>query len=260
MIIDTHAHIDDNCFDGIRDEIIETSLNSGITKIINPSISEKNFQKIEAISKKFSCIYSAYGLHPLNADEFSKNSLISIESFIKYNKKAIAIGEIGLDFKYDSPNRESQVKCFTEQVKLAVDMSCPILIHCRRAFYKVYTILKKYWNKNIPGIMHAYSGSIEMAENFIKLGFFISISGSVTYPNAKKPIILAQKLPLTSMVIETDSPDMTPHAYKGEKNKPFYIRETLKKIACLRNSKESDIEETIYQNSLNFINYSDDNL
>jgi len=250
MIIDTHAHIDDSCFDFNREETIDKSKKIGIEKIINPSISTGNFSKVKSIGELFKPVFTAYGIHPLWADTFNQSSIDIIENYIKNDKKAVAIGEIGVDFKYDTPLKNIQINCFKEQVKLAVDLQLPVLIHCRRAVFKVYEILKKYWDKNIPAIMHAYSGSVEMAEKFINLGFFISISGTITYPNAKKPLLIAKKIPMTCLVIETDSPDLTPHKYKGEKNKPFYIKEIIRKIAILKNTSEEKTEEIIYKNTL----------
>ncbi len=250
MIFDTHAHIDDTFFDDKRDEVITGALNLGIKKIINPSVSVDNFKKVKSIGEKYSPIYTAYGIHPLWSNNFSLSDINILADYIENDSKNLAIGEIGLDFIDNSPSRDIQVKCFIEQIKLAVDMRIPILIHCRRAVFKVYNILKKYWNKNIPGIMHAYSGSVEMAEKFVKLGFFISISGSITYSNAKKPIILVRKLPIENIVVETDSPFLTPSLYKGEKNRPEFIIETIKKISFIKNIPREIVEKTLWENSV----------
>ena len=254
-IIDTHAHLDDKRFDNIIDDTINKSINIGINAIVNPSVNFSNFEKIASLSEKFSIIYPAFGVHPLYAHTFNKEVLKKIEEFSTYCEKTVAIGEIGLDFKLEHPNRTIQIKTFISQLELAKSLQLPVLIHCRRAVFKVYNLLKKYYMSPNGGIMHAYSGSYEMAEKFINMGFLISVAGSVTYPNAKRPLINTKKIPLDNLVVETDSPDILPFEYKNTEdfNKPYLIISTLKKISEIKQTTLKDTANKVYYNSVKLL-------
>ena len=249
-IFDTHAHLDDEVFDNIRDKIIENSIKCGIKKILNPSAYHEKFEKIYNLTQIYDILYSSYGIHPLAAKTLNEKILKKIEDFIVNDPKCLAIGEIGLDFKLRYPDRKTQIKAFISQLELAKSLQLPVLIHSRRAIFKTYDLLKKYFGHSFGGIMHSFSGSFEMAEKFIELGFYISFSGSITFPNAKKPIENAKKLPLSKIVIETDSPDITPFKFKGEINKPFYITEILLKLSEIKNIPIDTIANCTFKNSL----------
>ncbi len=255
MIIDTHAHLDDNLFNINRHEIIKECINNGIIKIINPSTSIETFPKIKELGESYDSLFTSYGIHPLWTNKFNQKDIHIISNYIENDKKAVAIGEIGLDFKFKNSQKDIQIKCFIEQIKLAVDLKIPVLIHCRKSFFQVYKILKKYWNRKVYGIMHSYSGSYEMAKNFINLGFFISISGTVTYHNAKKILLVIEKLPLDFIVVETDSPYLTPSTYKNQINTPLYIKEIVKKIAELKRKNIEYVENILYKNTLRIFNF-----
>jgi TatD DNase family protein len=160
----------------------------------------------------------------------------------------VAIGEIGLDPAYQVP-LEMQEQSFRDQLRIATELDLPVLVHCRRHFQRTLQILKEEKISRVGGIMHAYSGSIEMAKEFIQLGFVISLSGTVTWHNAIRPRQLAADLPLSSIVLETDSPDMTPQRYRGQPNQPAWMIETLHAITKIRNVNPYDIAETILANT-----------
>jgi TatD DNase family protein len=155
-------------------------------------------------------------------------------------RSGVAIGEIGLDPAY-SVSLEQQEHAFRAQLRLAVSLGLPVLVHCRRAFQRTLRVLGEEKAGQVRGIMHAFSGSVEMAREFIRLGFLISISGTVTRANAVRPVRLALELPLESLVLETDAPDMTPQAYRGQPNQPAFLAEVLARVAQLRGMHTEDI-------------------
>ncbi|MEI6305917.1 MAG: TatD family hydrolase, partial [Deltaproteobacteria bacterium] len=177
------------------------------------------------------------GIHPMFADLANYSVLQQLESLAA---NAAAIGEIGLDPAYPIP-LEIQERAFREQIRLAVDHGLPLLIHCRKVFQRVHLILKEEKAGRVGGIMHAFSGSVEMAREFIGLGFAIAISGTVTWNKAQRPAKLARELPLESIVLETDAPDLTPQRYRGEPNQPAYLAEVLQTVSWLRAADPEDV-------------------
>ncbi len=163
-----------------------------------------------------------------------------------------AVGEIGLDTTY-SVSLERQEALFRQQVQIAVQNRLPVLVHCRNAFQKTLSILAEEGAGQVGGIMHAFSGSVDMARQFIRLGFAISLSGTVTRPNAVKPLDLARRLPLDHLVLETDAPDMTPYRYRGRWNRPAWIMETARAVAELRIMDPADLAQACYDNSLRIL-------
>jgi len=163
-----------------------------------------------------------------------------LDRLLELSVKGTAIGEIGLDPAYAVP-LERQEPAFREQLRLAVACGLPVLIHCRRAFQRVEKIMREERADRVGGIMHAFSGSVEMAREFIRLGFAISISGTVTWDNAVKPLRTARELPLAHLVLETDAPDMTPQRYRGSFNRPAWITETALRVAEIRGVSPEDV-------------------
>ena len=175
-------------------------------------------------------IMPAYGIHPMHAG--AANDLI-FGLLTELALQGVAIGETGLDPAY-TVSLEQQELVFREQIRVAVNSGMPLLVHCRRTFQRVATILREERADRVGGIMHAFSGSVEMAREFIRLGFAISISGTVTWHNAVKPLRVARELPLEHLVLETDAPDMTPERYRGRFNRPAWLTETALRVAEVR--------------------------
>ena len=252
MAIDTHAHIFDEAFDEDRDEVIKRIIEENINKVVVVGFSkETNLLALE-LAKKHELIYSTAGYHPSEANEINVNDIVELESFINDNK-VYAIGECGLDYYWVKDNIEKQKWLFNEQIKLAIKYDLPLVIHCRDAVLDVYEILKGYKGQ-VRFVMHCYSGSVEMAREFLKLGGYISLGGPVTFKNAKTPKEVAVDVPLERLLIETDCPYLAPTPYRGKRNEPAYVRNVLNEIALLRGMEVIELENILDQNSINFFN------
>ena len=250
MAIDTHAHIFDEAFEEDRDEVINRIIEANINKVVVVGFSkETNILALE-LAKKHDFIYPTAGYHPSEANNIIETDIQTLESFINENK-VYAIGECGLDYYWVKDNIDKQKWLFNEQIKLAIKYDLPLVIHCRDAVADVYEILKDYKGQ-VRFIMHCYSGSVEMAREFVKLGGYISLGGPVTFKNAKTPKEVAVDVPLDRLLIETDCPYLAPTPYRGKRNEPAYVRNVLNEIAILREMDVNVLENILEQNSINF--------
>ena len=238
MIFDSHSHYDDEAFDNDRYEIIEGLKEGGVGTVVSIGCDIETSLMAKELSKKYPFIYFTAGFHP----EYAKKVDLSFLREISKEKKLVAIGEIGLDYHYDTPDRETQKKAFIEQLKLAQELDLPVCIHCRDAVGDVMEIVKKYPTK---GVFHCYSGSRETMEEIIKLGYYISFSGTVTFKNAKNVKETAIAVPSDRYMVETDCPYLSPEPFRGKRNDSKNISHIIKAIAELRNvSYEQVLEET----------------
>lgn len=233
MIIDSHAHLDDSRFDYDRDMIIKNLKNNGIELVINIGADLKTSIASVSLADKYDNIYAAVGVHPHSAKEMDNSTIEILKSFAKRDK-VVAIGEIGLDFHYDNSPRDIQRKWFKEQLKLAKEVDLPVIIHTREAAQETFDILKEAQDGSLRGVLHCYSGSVEMALEYIKLGFYISIAGPVTFNNAKVTKEVAKAVPLDKLLIETDCPYLTPMPYRGKRNEPMFTKYVAETIAEIR--------------------------
>lgn len=229
-LIDSHCHLDLEPLRSRLPGLLQEASAAGVQSIIVPGVHPDGWPGISALAAENVGIFPAYGIHPMHAGMVTDQIL---EKLLESAACGVAIGETGLDPAYPLP-LELQERVFREQIRIAVHCGIPLLIHCRRAFQKVLTILREERAARVGGIMHAFSGSLEMAREFIRLGFDISISGTVTWNNAVKPLRVARELPLESLVLETDAPDMTPERYRGRFNRPAWITETVRRVAEVR--------------------------
>ncbi len=236
-LIDSHCHLDLEPLHSLLPHIVQEARSVGVCGYLVPGVNPDGWPGISALAEENFQILPAYGIHPMHAgclDDFV------LEQLRQRALQGIAIGEIGLDPSYHVP-MELQERVFRDQLRLAVSCGLPVLIHCRRAFQRVLTIMVEEHADQVGGIMHAFSGSVEMAGEFIRLNFAISISGTVTWNNAVKPLRLACELPLEHLVLETDAPDMTPQRYRGVFNRPAWITETAQRVAEVRGCPLEDI-------------------
>lgn len=232
MLFDSHAHIDDEKFDADREQVIARALEQGVTGIINVGACMASSARSVALAEEYENIYAAVGIHPHDAKDALETDY---EQLIRWTglEKVVAIGEIGLDYYYDLSPREVQRSVFIRQLDVARQTDKPFIIHDRDAHGEVLDILKKE-AKGLMGVLHCFSGSLEMAKEIIKMGWYISIAGPVTFKNAAKlPEIVAQ-VPLDRLLVETDSPYLTPHPYRGKRNEPAYVRLVAEQVAGLR--------------------------
>ena len=250
MAIDTHAHIFDAQFDEDRIDVINRLIEAKIKKAVVVGFSKETNVLALNLAKEHAFLYPTAGLHPSEANEITESDILDLEKFINDNK-VYAIGECGLDYYWVNDNKEKQKWLFTEQIKLAIKYDLPLIIHCRDAVADVYEILKAYKGK-LRFVMHCYSGSSEMAVEFVKLGGMISLGGPVTFKNAKAPKEVAKIVPLDRLLIETDCPYLAPHPNRGKRNEPSYVRLVLNEIATLREIDADELEEVLDQNSIKF--------
>ncbi len=228
-MVDTHCHIYESYYDNI-DEIIQRSIDNGVDMlIVNGCNLESNMEVLNLV-KKYDIVYGALGIQPEELDDFNEESLKFIVDHIN-DDKIVAVGEIGLDFHYDI-DREKQIELFNKQLSIASEYNKPVIVHSRDCIQETYNILKKY---NLKGILHCYNGSVEMAREFNKIGFLLGIGGICTFKNARRLIDVIENVPLEYIVLETDSPYLTPEPYRGKKNEPSFIPLIAAKIAQIKN-------------------------
>ena len=248
-IFDSHAHYDDEAFDEDRDELIEELNQNGVIGILDCASSYESIDKVCEITDKWEFIYGALGIHPENADEFTDEVLEEIKKKIESNKKIIAVGEIGLDYYWDeNPPREVQKEVFRKHMELAKELNLPVVIHDRDAHEDTLKIMKEY--PEVIGTVHCFSGSVEFAKECLKLGYYIGITGVITFKNAKKLVKVVKEVPLDRLLVETDCPYMAPEPNRGKRNKSDYIEFIIEKIADI---KEIDPKQLNIQVNENFM-------
>lgn len=235
-MIDTHAHILSEFYDDI-DELIEELKSKNIIKVINCADSIETSKEVLNIYNKYEgYLLPAVGIHPENIDN---SNLKTIENIIKEHK-VFAIGEIGLDYHYNDENKDEQKEYFIKQLDLALKYDLPVIIHIRKAMQECFDILKTRKNK---GIIHCFSGSVEMAREYIKLGYKLGIGGVLTFKNSKLYEVI-EKIDLKDIVLETDSPFLSPEPFRGKKNKPCNVLYVAKRIAEIKNISLEEVINT----------------
>jgi TatD DNase family protein len=235
-LIDTHCHLDLEPLSLCPAAVVADARLAGVTHFVVPGVHPDGWERIACLAREHEGIFPAFGIHPMHAGTADACSLSRLAVLAS---SGVAIGEIGLDPSY-TVSMECQERAFREQLRLAVSLGLPVLIHCRRAFQQTLQILQQEGARRVGGIMHAFSGSSEMAREFIRLGFAISISGMVTRDNSVRLPRVVQELPLEALVLETDAPDMTPQRYRGQANQPAYLVETLHAVARIKGVEAVD--------------------
>ena len=235
-LIDTHAHIDmsENVC-----EVIKNANDNGVKKIIIPSVEEEYFEKIIKIAKENDNIFCQLGLYPSEALKWNDKIADKIR-ILAQSKKVVAIGEIGLDYYWDKTYIEEQKNMFKAQIILANELNLPIVVHDREAHKDSIDIVKEY-NKTSEVVFHCFSGSVEMMRECVKNNWYIALGGVVTFKNAKKMKEVAKEIPLEYLLLETDSPYLTPVPYRGKENQPAYVKYVAEEIASIRNEPVEDI-------------------
>lgn len=244
-MIDTHCHLAAPSLASRLPEVIDAGKKAGVEKFIVPGIAPADWELISELQMNRREIYPAFGLHPMRAGLMCSEILARLEFL---SRSAVAIGEIGLDYTLTDVPRQIQISAFRCQLALALKYNLPVLIHCRKAFQDLLSILKDVDIRKVSGVMHAFSGSPETAWECIKLGLYISIAGTVTYSNAVRPLEVVKKIPLQHLLLETDAPDLAPEPYRGQANEPAFIVETARKVARI---KGVTVEEVAAATTLN---------
>lgn len=246
-MIDTHAHLQWRDFDKDREEVIKRAFTTDLNAIISVGYDLEACGETVRIANDHNGIYAAVGIHPHDAKSLDAKALDALRE-LSENRKVVAIGEIGLDYYRDLSPRQKQKEAFERQIRLAQELDLPIIVHDREAHADILQILRDS-GSNVTGVMHCFSGSLEMAEEVIKLGYLISIAGPVTFPNAKKLHELVGRLPEESLVLETDCPWLAPQSMRGKRNEPSFILETARKVAELKEIPFDLLVQTTSQNA-----------
>lgn len=244
MFIDTHCHIFSEYYDDI-DKVISECRDNDIDKIIINGCNIKSNIEVMELANKYDIVYAAIGFHPTELDDFKEEYFRFLEENIN-NSKVVAIGEIGLDYHYDNTDKEKQIMVFRRQLDIADKYNKPIIVHSRDSIQDTYNILKQY---KVKGSIHCFSGSVEMAREFIKLGYKLGIGGIITYKNAKTIKEVVRDIDLSYILLETDSPYITPSPYRGESNSPKYIPLIAEAIADIKDVSIVDISRVTTANA-----------
>ena len=247
MIFDSHAHYDDEAFDADRDELLTSMHANGVEYILNAGEAVKSSLAGVELGKKYDFIYSAAGIHPEHDEETTDEDIAEIEKIAIQNKKVRAIGEIGLDYHYEGYNKEKQIYIFKKQLEIAKKINLPVIIHSRDAAQECFDIIKE--SRVNMGVIHCYSGSVEMAKEYIKIGFYIGIGGVVTYKNARKLVEVAEAIPIEKIVLETDCPYLAPSPFRGKRNNSSYIEFVAEKIEEIKGISYEKVCEITTENA-----------
>ena len=227
MIFDTHAHYDDEQFDEDRDELLKSMPDLGVGTIVDVSATYESCEKVLTLAGKYPHVYAAIGVHPDEVGELNEDKIQHMKELC-CNKKVVAVGEIGLDYHYEDPPRDVQQRAFRMQMKLAQELSLPVVIHEREAHEDGLRIVSDF--PDVTGVFHCFSGSYEMAKELVKRGWYIGFTGVVTFKNARKAVEVAEKIPLDRILIETDCPYMSPEPVRGTRNDSRNIAYVAAKI------------------------------
>lgn len=233
MLFDTHAHLDDEQFAEDQQAVIQRAQQAGVGLIVNVGYNISSARHTVELTKKYDFVYGAVGMHPHDAKDLNEESLAALREMAQ-ESRIVAVGEIGLDYYYDFSPREKQQQVFRQMLRLAKELRLPVIIHDREAHEDTWRIVQEENAAEVGGIFHCYSGSWPWAQEIIKQGFYIALGGTVTFKNAKKAVEVAQKIPLESLLLETDCPYLAPVPYRGKRNEPAFVAEVANTIAALR--------------------------
>lgn len=251
MYFDTHAHYDNEAFDADRDKVLSSLPEKGVSLVLIPGCDLETSVKAIALSKRYVNVYAAVGWHPHEAQYFDDES----EQFIiraAVEKKVVAVGEIGLDFHYDHSPRDTQRKVFRRQMELARETKLPVIIHDREAHAECLDMAREF--SDVRGVFHCYSGSVETARELIKLGWYLSFTGTVTFKDARRALEAIGAVPLERIMLETDSPYLAPAPYRGRRCDSSMLPYIAQTVADVKRVSVQEIAEITMKNGCDFFN------
>jgi TatD DNase family protein len=247
-LVDSHAHLDFRQFSRDRDEVLQRAQDSGVKLIINIGCDLQSSQKSIELAEKYSLVYAVVGIHPHDAARVPANYLQELKALAGH-PKVVALGEMGLDFYRDRSPRAVQKKIFQQQLKLAREINLPVVIHDRDAHGEILEIMEGEGLPAQGGVMHCFSGDLELARRVLKLGLYVSIAGPVTYPRNHKLARVASWVPAEKLLVETDSPFLTPNPLRGKRNEPANVALVVEKVAALRDVPAEEIGRICLDNT-----------
>ena len=246
MIFDTHAHYDDEAFDTDRDELLTSLPEKGVGLMVDPGCDLPSSRLAVALAAKHPHVYAAVGIHPENCHDYIPSQIDALRTLAK-SPKVVAIGEIGLDYYWaENPPRELQHQCLRDQLALAAELNLPVIIHDRDAHADTLAIVKEF--PAVTGVFHCFAGSVEMARELLKLGWYLGFNGAITFKNARKAPEVIAIAPLDRILLETDAPYLTPVPHRGERNDSTYIPYVSQTIAQIKGLTSAEVEHTSWEN------------
>lgn len=256
MLVDTHVHLNAEQYEEDVEEVIERAREVGVEKMVVVGFDTETIERAMELVERYDFLYAVIGWHPVDAVDCTEEDLNWIESLTKH-PKVVGIGETGLDYHWDKSPKDVQIELFRKQIRLAKKLDLPIIIHNRDATADVVRILEEEEAHTVGGIMHCFSGSVEIARQCIDMNFMISLGGPVTFKNAKMPKKVATEIELEHLLVETDAPYLTPHPHRGKRNEPFYVTLVAEEIAKLKEITYEEVAEQTTANALKLFRIAD---
>ena len=248
MIFDTHAHYDDEAFDGDREELLSGLAAGGIGTVVNVGADMESTKTTIALTEKYPFIYGAAGVHPSSTAELDEEKFAELR-VLAQSDKIVAIGEIGLDYYWEEPDKEIQKKWFVAQLDLARRLKLPVIIHSRDAAKDTLDIMKAEHGSDIGGVIHCFSYTKEMAREYLDMGFFLGIGGVLTFKNARKLVETVEYAPLDRLVLETDCPYLSPVPNRGKRNSSLNLTYVADQLAALKGVDRETVEKMTWDNA-----------
>ncbi len=248
MLFDSHAHYNDSKFNDDRYQILDMMQENNVGYIMNISDSMQSIERVLEIARKYPFIYASVGVHPEAAADLTESDILLLKKYTE-NKKVKAIGEIGLDYYYDDVEKSVQKKWFARQIELAKEVNLPVIIHDRDAHGDCMDILREHNVSDVGGILHCYSGSVEMAREILDWGMYIAFGGTLTFKNARKVREVAKYVPIEQIVIETDCPYLAPEPNRGKRNSSLYIHYVAEMLAEIKGISRDEAERITCENA-----------
>lgn len=248
LIFDTHAHYDDSAFQEDQQSLLEQFQELGIGAVTDPGSTYESLERIVALTQRYPWIYGAMGIHPSECADMTEDWLLEIEEKMRL-PQMVSIGEIGLDYHWEEPEKEKQQYWFRQQLRLAERIDRPVIIHSRDAAEDTLRILREENACSVGGVIHCYSYSPQLAQSFLDLGFYVGVGGVVTFKNGKKLKETVRQIPLERIVLETDSPYMAPEPHRGERNSSLFLRYVIREIAELKEITAEEVMQQTWENA-----------
>ncbi len=247
-MFDSHSHYGDDRFEADRHDVLKGLFASSVSGIVEAGTDRKTSFDSRELSRQYENMYFTAGIHPEFAEQINEG--VEWLKELAKDEKCVAIGEIGLDYHYDTPSREAQLKAFEAQLRIACELDKPVVIHDRDAHGDCLETVRRY--PEVKGVFHSFSGSAEMAKVLVKLGWYVSFSGVVTFKNAVKTVEAASVVPVERLLSETDCPYLAPHPFRGQRNDSSLMAKTVEKLAELKNTSFEEMERITTENALAF--------
>lgn len=250
MIFDSHAHLDDDMFILDREYVLSHLKENGVGAIINAGTNIETSETALNFAKRYKNVFAVCGFHPEELDKIAESDVPKLIELLK-EPECVGMGEIGLDYHWQTPTRETQNYWFRRQLEIAEEMDIPIVVHDREAHEDTLKAIDEF---NVRGVFHCFSGSKEMAKELLKKNFYISFGGVLTFKNARKTVEAAEVVPMNRVLVETDSPYLAPVPYRGKRNEPRLTKFTVQKLAELRNLSIKEVEDITFKNTCTLFN------